>query len=137
MDKAEAESANHRLIGRSRECLANSISRLLYVCQNDNCPTLPSLHIMEKLLRLCSYLLFLVAFPLASALKLDVAAHGGHESASKERCIRNFVAKDQLVVVTAIIDGLRGDGQQLNMHVSLQDLYPFLITIADLASIDS
>jgi hypothetical protein len=74
---------------------------------------------MENLLRLCSYLLLLIALPLASALKLDVIAHAGYESASKERCIRNFVAKDQLVVVTAIIDGLRGDGQQLNMHVSL------------------
>jgi p24 family protein delta-1 len=74
---------------------------------------------MENLLRLCSYLLLLVALPLASALKMDVLAHPGHEAASKERCIRNFVAKDQLVVVTVIIDGVRGDGQQLNMHVCL------------------
>lgn len=64
-----------------------------------------------------SYLLFLVLLPLVSALKFDMVAHHGHESASKERCIRNFVAKDQLVVVTANVDGFRGDGQQLNMHV--------------------
>ncbi|KAF2674721.1 ERV25 protein [Microthyrium microscopicum] len=72
---------------------------------------------MSNLIRLCSFLLLLLAIPLASALKLDVVAHQGWESKSKERCIRNFVAKDQLVVVTAIIDGARGDGQQLNMHI--------------------
>jgi hypothetical protein len=83
---------------------------------------------MEKLLWLCSYLLLLIALPLASALKMDVLAHAGHESANKERCIRNFVAKDQLVVVTVIIDGVRGDGQQLNMHVRLhlKDQFPFV-----------
>jgi len=68
-------------------------------------------------MQFASYLLFLVLLPLVSALKFDMAAHHGHESASKERCIRNFVAKDQLVVVTANVDGFRGDGQQLNMHV--------------------
>lgn len=55
--------------------------------------------------------------PFAAALKFEIQAHPGHESASKERCIRNFVAKDQLVVVTATVDGSRGDGQTLNMHV--------------------
>ncbi|CAK1357525.1 Endoplasmic reticulum vesicle protein 25 [Cercospora beticola] len=61
----------------------------------------------------------LIAFllPLVSALKFDIQAHPGHESASKERCIRNFVAKDQLVVVTATISGSKGDGQTLNMHI--------------------
>ena len=72
---------------------------------------------MGNLLRLISYLLFLLCAPLISALKFDVVAHPGHESKSKERCVRNFVAKDQLVVVTAIIDGSRGDGQIVNMHV--------------------
>ena len=48
------------------------------------------------------------------ALKFDLAAQTG-----KERCIRNFVAKDTLVLVTAIVDGQKGDGQQVNMHVSL------------------
>lgn len=67
---------------------------------------------------LLSYVLFLFAsLPLTSALKFDVAAHHGHESAKYERCIRNFVAKDQLVVVTANVDGQRNDGQQLNIHV--------------------
>jgi hypothetical protein len=74
---------------------------------------------MGSVIQLCSYLLFLLSLPLISALKFDVQAHHGHESASKERCIRNFVAKDQLVVVTANVDGYRGDGQQLNMHVRL------------------
>jgi len=62
-------------------------------------------------------LLLLTILPLARALKFDIQAHPGHESASKERCIRNFVARDQLVVVTATISGQRGDGQMLNMHI--------------------
>ena len=72
---------------------------------------------MKAIIQLCSYVLFLISLPLVSALKFDVAAHHGHESAKYERCIRNFVAKDQLVVVTANVDGNRGDGQQLNLHV--------------------
>jgi hypothetical protein len=72
---------------------------------------------MWNLLRLVSYLLFLLSVPIVSALKFDVVSHPGHESKSKERCIRNFVAKDQLVVVTAIIDGAKGDGQVVNMDV--------------------
>lgn len=63
-------------------------------------------------------LLLAFALPLISALKFDIQAHPGHESAKMERCIRNFVAKDQLVVVTATVSGNRGDGQTLNMHVS-------------------
>lgn len=72
---------------------------------------------METLLRALSCLLLLASLPFVSALKFDIQAHPGHESASKERCIRNFVMKDQLVVVTTITDGWRGDGQRLNMHV--------------------
>lgn len=66
-------------------------------------------------------LLFAFILPLVAALKFDIQAHPGHESASKERCVRNFVAKDQLVVVTATVSGNRGDGQTLNMHVSEKD----------------
>ncbi|KAM0718613.1 hypothetical protein Q7P37_005683 [Cladosporium fusiforme] len=62
-------------------------------------------------------ILFAFLLPLVAALKFDIQAHPGHESASKERCIRNFVAKDQLVVVTATVSGSRGDGQTLNMHI--------------------
>ena len=64
-------------------------------------------------------LLFAFLLPLVSALKFDMQAHPGHESASKERCIRNFVQKDQLVVVTAKVSGSRGDGQTLNIRVPL------------------
>ena len=53
---------------------------------------------------------------LPSALKFDIAAHTGHGN-KYERCIRNFVQRETLVVVTAIIDGSKGDGQTLNMHV--------------------
>lgn len=63
-------------------------------------------------------LLLAFLLPLISALKFDIQAHPGSESKSQERCIRNFVAKDQLVVVTATVGGNRGDGQTLHMHVS-------------------
>jgi p24 family protein delta-1 len=75
---------------------------------------------MGALLQFCRLAWLLLLVPLVSALKMDVVAHHGHESKSKERCVRNFVAKDQLVVITAIIDGTKGDGQQLNMHVSAE-----------------
>lgn len=51
-----------------------------------------------------------------TALKFEIQAGNGH--GSSWRCIRNFVSKDQLVVVTATVDGYKGDGMQLNMHVS-------------------
>lgn len=72
---------------------------------------------MDRLRRTVGALLFLLLLPFSFALKFDIQAHPGHESERYERCIRNFVAKDQLVVVTAIVDGHRGDGQSLNVHV--------------------
>lgn len=63
---------------------------------------------------ICSLLLLIGA---ANALKFDVTAHTGRENQKKERCIRNFVAKDTLVVVTATVGGFKGDGMQLNIHV--------------------
>jgi len=63
------------------------------------------------------YSVFLVLLlPFAFALKFDLIAQPGH-STKNERCIRNFVAKDTLVVVTATVSGQRGDGQLVNMHV--------------------
>jgi hypothetical protein len=62
-------------------------------------------------------LILLVVLPFSHALKFDLIAHSGH-SAKNERCIRNFVNRDTLVVVTATISGSRGDGQIVNMHVS-------------------
>lgn len=59
----------------------------------------------------------LLLIGVASALKFDVQAHPGRENQKKERCIRNFVAKDTLVVVTATVGGSRGDGMTLNIHV--------------------
>ncbi|KAJ5374724.1 G-protein comlpex beta subunit CpcB, partial [Penicillium concentricum] len=56
-----------------------------------------------------------VFFQLASALKFDLVATSG--GGSNERCIRNFVSKDQLVVVTAIVGGSKGDGQRVNIHI--------------------
>ncbi|KAK2791048.1 vesicle coat component [Onygenales sp. PD_10] len=52
---------------------------------------------------------------LSAALKFDLPAlsHNG----KNERCIRNFVSRDQLVVVTAIVSGSKGDGQVVNMHI--------------------
>ncbi|KAF2036476.1 hypothetical protein EK21DRAFT_95756 [Setomelanomma holmii] len=71
---------------------------------------------MDRLSRLFSCVL-LVLLPLAAALKFDLHAVSPHDAAKYERCVRNFVAKDQLVVVTAILDGYRGDGQKVDMHI--------------------
>ncbi|EGS18582.1 uncharacterized protein CTHT_0051870 [Thermochaetoides thermophila DSM 1495] len=65
--------------------------------------------------RVCSILLLLAVG--ATALKFEIQAGSGHDAKSR-RCIRNFVQKDQLVVVTAISDGYRGDGMQLSMHIT-------------------
>lgn len=72
---------------------------------------------MDRLMRFFSALFLLVILPFASALKFDIHAVQAHDAAKHERCIKNFVAKDQLVVVTSIVSGYRGDGQTLNMHV--------------------
>lgn len=62
----------------------------------------------------CSFILLLAA---AEALKFDIEAFGRGDPKAT-RCIRNFVAKDTLVVVTATVDGYKGDGMVINMHVS-------------------
>ncbi|UKZ57595.1 vesicle coat component [Trichoderma virens] len=63
---------------------------------------------------LCGLLLLVSA---ANALKFDLIAHTGGESLKKERCIRNFVGSDTLVVVTSTVDGYKGDGMLVNIHV--------------------
>lgn len=63
---------------------------------------------------LCGLLLLVSA---ANALKFDLVAHTGGESLKKERCIRNFVSSDTLVVVTSTVDGYKGDGMLVNIHV--------------------
>jgi len=77
---------------------------------------------LQSFLRtLCSLLLFLAC---GEALKFDIeAASRGDPKGT--RCIRNFVAKDTLVVVTATVDGYKGDGMVVNMHVSLDARLPF------------
>ena len=76
---------------------------------------------MARHLSLPQLLVPLLLLPLSWALKFDLAAHMGHNS-RYERCIRNFVAKETLVLVTAIVDGQKGDGQSVNMHVGLAEL---------------
>ncbi|MDI1485557.1 MAG: vesicle coat component [Ramalina farinacea] len=76
-------------------------------------------------LDLASLLILLTTLSnFASALKFDLAAHTGHSN-KYERCIRNFAGKDTLVLVTAIVDGMKGDGQVVNMHIkdALQNEY--------------
>ncbi|KAL7896474.1 emp24/gp25L/p24 family/GOLD domain-containing protein [Trichoderma sp. SZMC 28014] len=63
---------------------------------------------------LCGLLLLVSA---ANALKFDLLAHPGGENLKKERCIRNFVGADTLVVVTSTVDGYKGDGMLVNIHV--------------------
>lgn len=60
----------------------------------------------------CSILLFFAC--CSEALKFELPA-----GANRERCIRNFVARDTLVVVTATVDGHKGDGMVVNMNVRL------------------
>lgn len=74
-----------------------------------------SMAFSQPILRtLCSVLFFLSC---VQALKFDIEAFSKGDSRGT-RCIRNFVAKDTLVVVTATVDGTKGDGMILNMHVS-------------------
>jgi p24 family protein delta-1 len=61
---------------------------------------------------ICGLLFFVSSI---SALKFDLEAKHG----KNERCIRNFVAKDTLVVVTATVDGRKGDGMVVNINVRL------------------
>jgi len=72
---------------------------------------------LQYLLRSLSSLLLLLA--CVEALKFDIEAFARGD-AKGTRCIRNFVAKDTLVVVTATVDGYKGDGMVVNMHVSLE-----------------
>ncbi|MCJ1234742.1 vesicle coat component, partial [Varicellaria rhodocarpa] len=67
-------------------------------------------------LSLSSILLLITLLPLSFALKFDIQAHTGHGQ-KYQRCIRNFVAKDTLVVVTATVSGAKGDGMTVNMHI--------------------
>ncbi|KAJ4320651.1 vesicle coat component [Neodidymelliopsis sp. IMI 364377] len=71
---------------------------------------------MDRIMRVIAVLLAVIA-PLTTALKFDLHPVSAHDAAKYERCIRNFVAKEQLVVVTAILDGYRGDGQKVDMHI--------------------
>lgn len=60
-------------------------------------------------------LLLCIFVSVSYALKFDLVAEPSGRQ--QERCIRNFVNKDTLVVVTATIGGNRGDGQRVDMHV--------------------
>lgn len=62
-----------------------------------------------------SLLIALLFTHLVVALKFDLVAQP--PQTKNERCIRNFVNRDTLVVVTAILDGSKGDGQIVNMHI--------------------
>jgi len=52
---------------------------------------------------------------LSTALKFDLQAVPS--GTAKSRCIRNFVARYTLVVVTATVSGTKGDGQRVNIHI--------------------
>jgi hypothetical protein len=93
LDELQVSGAHHTTIGTNTETMARLRSLLQQVCS----------------------LLLLLAVG-SHALKFDIQAGSGHDKNSR-RCIRNFVSKDMLVVVTAIVDGYKGDGMQLNMHV--------------------
>jgi hypothetical protein len=71
-----------------------------------------------SILRSLAGLLLLIA--VTDALKFDLQAHS-HPDKTSERCIRNFVSRDTLVVVTATLSGYKGDGMIVNMHVGIAD----------------
>lgn len=58
-------------------------------------------------------LLALVA--AADALKFDLIAK--QKNTVVPRCIRNYVGKDTLVVVTTTVSGSKSDGQRVDIHV--------------------
>ena len=76
---------------------------------------------MARIHSILSVLFYLSILPFSFALKFDLQAHTGHGN-KYERCIRNFVAKDTLVLVTAIVSGQKGDGQMVNMHVRVHGI---------------
>lgn len=63
----------------------------------------------------CGLVLFVAC---AQALKFELQATSQSHDTRRERCVRNFVQKDTLVVVTATVSGTKGDGMRVNMHVS-------------------
>ncbi|KAK7202529.1 endoplasmic reticulum vesicle protein [Myxozyma melibiosi] len=66
---------------------------------------------------LCSTLLLLLLVFAAHASALKFAVHtrpAGHPS---ERCIRNFVQRDAMVIVNVKTNGQKGDGQVLNLRI--------------------
>jgi hypothetical protein len=71
---------------------------------------------IKSFIAMLQFLCFLLVLPFTTALKFDLFAQPGHSS-KNERCIRNFVNRDTLVVVTATVGGSKGDGQVVNMHV--------------------
>ena len=73
-------------------------------------------------MHLLAFLLLPIA--LTQALKFELYAH--RETYPVEKCIRNFVGDDTLVVVTAIVSGTRGDGQRVDINVCPISLYPLL-----------
>ena len=68
----------------------------------------------QSILRVLCGLAMLLA--CAEALHFDLQATARHERHG-ERCIRNFVSRDTLVMVTSTVSGHKGDGMQVNIHV--------------------
>src|SRR5271169_3383668 len=59
--------------------------------------------------------LLLLPLALTQALKFELFSQP--QAHVTPRCIRNFVAADTLVVVTAAVSGSKGDGQWVNIEV--------------------
>lgn len=80
---------------------------------------------MLSRLQQCVTLAWILALAsLTHALKFDIAAHTGSHS-KYERCVRNFVGRETLVVVTATVSGDHNDGQSVSMRVSLSVSMPY------------
>jgi p24 family protein delta-1 len=74
----------------------------------------------QSLLRVLCGLALLLA--CAEALHFDLMGVTRHDSRS-ERCIRNFVSRDTLVMVTSTVSGHKGDGMQVNINVRIAEMF--------------
>ena len=58
---------------------------------------------------------FLAFAAAADALRFDLIAK--QKNTVVPRCIRNYVGRDTLVVVTTTVSGKKNDGQRVDIHV--------------------
>jgi hypothetical protein len=105
----------------SWSCLANCrASRTSTTTPTHTTPAEDTLYLLsrhEVTMKLFSGVstLLLAGLSVANALKFDLVAQPANSL--KQKCIRNYVGAETLVVVTATLSGSKGDGQTVNIDV--------------------